>query len=75
LKYGPARVLKADDMDYIGMLFGVVLESREGDINPLVHLYVEDDENYHYKMSFDAFWCNDMYNLMNKILKENQEIE
>ena len=51
-------VLKAKDMDVVRKCFA--LKFVPGGSNGLVELYVEDDENYHYKLSFDRFWLPDL---------------
>lgn len=51
--------LKESDMDVVGNLFGMRFIKRDG-LRDLVELYIEDDENYHLKASFDRTWLNDL---------------
>jgi hypothetical protein len=53
------EIKRAADMDIIGQLFGVRFVHRDG-LRDLVELYIEDDEAYHLKASFDALWLNDL---------------
>lgn len=53
----PVRVLKRKDMDVVSSAFGI--RFVPGGSNGLVEFYVEDDENYHYKMAFDWAWMLD----------------
>lgn len=72
------EVLKAEDLDMTGNLFGFRFVPRdEIDIhgtsrktNPLVEMYVEDDENWHYVTSFDSAWLPDMRNLSGRAILE-----
>jgi len=54
-------VLKASDLDIVGKLFG--LRFVDGCSNGCVELYIEDDENWHYKMRFDRSWLADLAKL------------
>jgi hypothetical protein len=49
--------LKADELDGHGDLFG--WKFSDGGSNGLVTIYIEDDENWHEKMTFDVFWLAD----------------
>lgn len=57
------EVLTAADMSETSGLFGIVIEQRK-DMEPLLHLYSEDDENYFYRQTFSTFWCRDLAELM-----------
>ena len=60
--------LKAQDLDIIGECFGIVIDPplKNPDWaklpNPYRHikLYIEDDENWHYKTSFSEYWLKDL---------------
>lgn len=52
-------ILTAEDLDVVGSLFGLRFVPG-GDPNGLVELYVEDDENWFYKTTFNHFWLNDL---------------
>jgi hypothetical protein len=54
------QVLTAQDMDGHTKLFGYRVVPREGNVSPLVEIYIEDDENYFFKMAFDAYWVHDL---------------
>jgi hypothetical protein len=55
----PGReVLSADDMNVIGDLFA--LRFVTGCSNGCVELYVEDDDNYFHKATFDRAWLKDL---------------
>lgn len=47
-----------------GQLFGMKIMPRtvaeQGTTSPLIDMYVEDDEIWHYKHSFDAGWLKDL---------------
>lgn len=58
--------IKVGELDVVGRLFG--LKFVEGGSNGLVELYIEDDENYHYKCSFDRYWLTDLTNVVNEAL-------
>ncbi len=76
------QVLSAQDLHVFGVIFGWLIEPREpyeaGGITyhpaPLVSMYIEDDENWHYKNSFDIGWLNDLLQTAQQ-LKELYETE
>lgn len=55
--YG-GKVQKREAMSIVGELFAVRFFD-EGD-QQMVGLYVEDDENYHLKMTFNRAWLADL---------------
>lgn len=52
------RALRHEDMDVARQAFA--LRYVSGGSNGLVELYIEDDEAYHLKMSFDRYWLPDL---------------
>ena len=54
-------ILKAEDLDVVGRLFG--LRFAPGCSNRCVELYIEDDENWFYKCTFDSSWLIDLANV------------
>lgn len=51
--------LSARDLDGHTDLFGFKFTKRDG-LSPLITVYVEDDENYFEKMTFDIAWLPDL---------------
>ncbi len=70
--------LKAHDLDIIGECFGIVIDPPLKNPewaklpNPYRHikLYIEDDENWHYKTSFSEFWLKDLQRVCKKARQE-----
>jgi len=58
--YNEREVLKADELDIVSHLFGIRIIKRPPHQDDVIELYVEDDESYHYKMSFSAYWLSDL---------------
>lgn len=56
---------KRNEMHVVGKLFAMCFVKRE-DAGDLVELYVEDDELYHFKTTFDVYWLGDLLNVTNK---------
>ena len=52
-------ILTKEDLDFSSELFGLKVVKRVG-AHDLIELYVEDDDNYHYKFSFDSSWLSDL---------------
>jgi len=50
-------VLMSDELDGHTELFGY--KFSDGGSTGLVTIYIEDDENWFPKMTFDKFWLND----------------
>lgn len=59
------EMLDEEYMDFTSDIFGVIVQKRKN-INPLIRLYVEDDDNWHFNMEFDACWIPDVI----KVLKD-----
>lgn len=55
------RALQQSDMHLIDRVFAVRYVS--GGSNGLIELYVEDDESYHLKATFDRYWLPNLVNL------------
>ncbi len=53
------QVMKAQDMDVLGNLFGLRYVSGGGPPG-IIELYIEDDENFHFKCSFNHVWLADL---------------
>ena len=64
----PLQSCRAKDLDIKGQAFGVRIEKRPKGQSDLIHLYVEDDEIYHLKQSFAAYWLVDL----EQVIKEAQ---
>lgn len=62
------EILSCDQLDGHCELFGFTITKRKG-LSPLVTLYIEDDENWFPKLSFDVFWISDLEKMI-KLLKE-----
>lgn len=62
------EALRADELDVVGSLFGV-RHIPGGLPQGLVELYIEDDENYHHKMTFNRTWLSDLIS----VAKEAQQ--
>lgn len=62
--------MRAGDMDIIGQLFGI--RFRDGGSTGLVELYVENDEFYHLKCTFDRLWLNDLRHISAEAWKRKQ---
>ncbi len=60
------EMLHEEDLDIVGKLFGIKF-SDGGAPNGLVHLYIEDDENYFHKVTFNRYWINDLKNVIQTI--------
>lgn len=58
------EVLRKDDMDIVGELFGIRFIKHLDDIS-LIELYIEDDENYFLKCKFHPFWLKDLLTMLN----------
>lgn len=54
MRFDNHEVLKESDMDVVGGLFAIRL--NEG----MVELYIEDDENFHFKCVFHPLWLKDL---------------
>jgi hypothetical protein len=60
------EVKKAEDMDLIEGVFGFrVVE--EADCHRMIELYIEDDDNYLLKTSFDLYWLDCLERGANRI--------
>jgi hypothetical protein len=57
--------VKPSELDFVGKMFGVKLEKRRG-MGTLVHFYVEDDEVYGWKVSFDEHWLTDAQDILER---------
>jgi hypothetical protein len=64
------------DMTVVGSLFGFILEyspyegtGGEFHQRTLVHVFIEDDELYHYKYTFDTAWLPDLLKVVFKSLQ------
>lgn len=61
-------VLKEHDMDVVGSCFGI--RFIDGGLpNGLFELYIEDDENWHFKCSANNFWLNDLRQVVEKAME------
>lgn len=58
--------MKKNELNIAGECFGFNIEERTG-IGPLVKVYLEDDENYNYQFSMDAYWLDELIELLTKI--------
>ena len=62
------------DMTVAGELFGVIVEDAPyefgNELKPrhLIHIFIEDDELYHYKMCFDAYWIKDLLRVFARVV-------
>lgn len=52
--------LKAQDLDYMGAMFGMRFLDDIGAPKGCIALYLEDDESWHYVCTFNHFWVNDL---------------
>lgn len=57
--------LRASDMDVVGKLFA--MRFHPGGSTGLVTLYVEDDDNYFPKTTFDRGWLPDLVDAANRM--------
>lgn len=62
--------LTEDELDGHGALFG--WKFSEGGSNGLVSIYIEDDENWHRKMTFDVAWLADFRNMADALTPNAQ---
>ncbi len=65
-------VLRAEDMDVRRKLFGMRLVDG-GSPDGIVELYIEDDENFFLKASFNYLWLDDLIDVateMNGMVKK-----
>ena len=65
VRYPP---LRAHDMDVVGSCFGLRFVNGGGP-NGMVELYVEDDEWFHYKESFNHVWLGDLLICLDKAVE------
>lgn len=59
------EVLTADDMNVVGECFGLRFVTG-GAPEGIVELYIEDDENFFLKTSFNHFWFDDLLQVVQK---------
>jgi hypothetical protein len=59
-------IMKAEDMDIRGALFGFRFVSG-GSPNGIVELYIEDDENYFLKATFNMLWVKELATLSKEL--------
>ena len=52
--------LRAEELDLVSDIFGVVINNRGGRLSDLCDFYLEDDGHYHYKFSIAADWLDDL---------------
>lgn len=52
--------LRAEDLDIVGVQFGIRIIKREKGQSDRIELYLEDDQNYFLKQTFAAFWLDDL---------------
>ena len=69
--------MKHQELAVYGSQFGVELRPRtkevDGTDSPLLILFVEDDENWHEKVSFDAYWLDDLISVLRNMRREIKE--
>jgi len=78
MNYENDIVLKKEDLDFVGKLFGMVVSERTYDgkeIAPLVELFIEDDENYFFKCDFDIGWLDDLISVACRVRESQKERE
>lgn len=61
--------IKGDELDAKGVCFGLRYTTGGGP-EGLVELFIEDDENWHYKCTFNHFWLKDLRRQINKAIKD-----
>lgn len=57
---GNRETLSEKDLDIVGSCFGLKFVARDASPDGLVELYIEDDENWFYKCTFNHFYLNDL---------------
>jgi len=59
--------LGEEELDGHGSLFGWKFSA--GGSNGLVSIYIEDDDNWHRKMTFDVFWLKDFKRIADAMME------
>ena len=59
------EVFDDSEMDVIGQCFGLRFVTG-GAPEGIVELYIEDDENFFFKVSFNHFWFDDLMQVLQK---------
>ena len=62
------QVMKREDMDIVGSCFALRF-IKGGSPDGCLELYIEDDESYHLKTSFNHLWLNDLATVVEKAKK------
>lgn len=61
-------ILKEDELDIVGSCFGLKFVEG-GSPNGLFEIYIEDDDNWHYKLTANNLWLNDLKSVIEKAME------
>ena len=59
-----APILRSEDLDVVGDLFGIRFIGPKG--NETVELYIEDDESYYLRTKFNVLWLPDLESVVSR---------